>query len=1212
MSPFPSSENLIAIYSDIDPKYRQRLLDIGETTYSYRGRNLYNPVYFIRNMLRNAKISTEDKDEAQHALLYHYIIKPDDDAFFETFKENYSKKPLSKEEPDAHEKEIFKSLFVRDTPRPKKTDSVEDPDERFESNSDQQSTESPPPKKTPQEIQQRIDDLFTTMELSPDKWKLDFSEFDNEGKEMLFDKLVSFMESVVGNLAITNKYKFKFRVNNCWYSKPLTPELWNTLLEKLKNGSLIYDIDNKPPEYFYEKGGENIPEWSLFDSIGITRTVERPGARQSNKGSFFQHLCTLPDLDLTRYQIFSSLTKDNKMRSELKDCCFIYALKQTELFSKDVLNKMRMRINLRTQHQNDLDIICKEFNIKLVVKDINPSLKSTKKSRKARNRANGESHNYLGSENGTEVKMVLFDGHYFLHERTKYSAHFINHIEDFISESNRLDLSKIDIKTGGQDRRYIMSDKLVRVLMDKGYFKPITYSEFSIMKTVFYDDLKVKKIDRLEYNEEMCTRLIEQIKEKRYSKSNEHKSSPTFWYADFEADVTSKVHTPYMCCIHSLSGNIRKEFRGIDSGKDLLTYLPDNAYIYFHNLAYDIRFVANLGIKSSVIHGTKVYNSDIQYKGKLLHFRDTLPILSCKLSALPKMFHIDGVQKEIFPYKYYTLERLKLGVGVIRDAGQNEDKPWNEDDYKLFEHNIDQIGCRIDGANFDMWKYCSFYCNQDVNILRIAFNKFCKGFIRDFKINPFDFASISSLANEVFNQRVYYPNGNLYKVGGHVRKFMSQAIYGGRCMCALNKKWKVKGPISDYDAVSLYPSAMSRLYTVEGKPTVIDVPPNWTNLTEIPSELNNASAYVIDIKITKVDKHFQFPLIVQKTAEGLNLNDDTGIDDSHPVCMTVDNIYLEDLVEFQHITFDIIRGYKWMGKKDYRIQDEIRRIFNMRLKYKAEGNPLEQLYKLIMNSCYGKTIQRPIDKGYKYKLAGEEVDKYWQNNYNSIIEDIEIPNSSIHALRVIKPIDNHFNFSLLGIQVLSMSKRIMNEVMCLANDLGCRIYYQDTDSMHIMTEDLPKLEEAFKQKYGRELRGKNLGQFHSDFPTINGHNEIPISTDSIFLMKKMYIDKLTDSTGDIDYMIRGKGLTQNSISAVYNKHYNGDPMKLYEDLYNGNEVTFDLTEGQPCFKMNKNLTVSTLMEFRRKIKTNYSEGAALPLGRAAEGSDSCTANADSI
>ena len=60
--------------------------------------------------------------------------------------------------------------------------------------------------------------------------------------------------------------------------------------------------------------------------------------------------------------------------------------------------------------------------------------------------------------------------------------------------------------------------------------------------------------------------------------------------------------------------------------------------------------------------------------------------------------------------------------GVIADAGLNEDKKWNDDDYKLFNSNIDKIpGCRIDGEHFDMWKYASFYCQQDVNILRLGF-----------------------------------------------------------------------------------------------------------------------------------------------------------------------------------------------------------------------------------------------------------------------------------------------------------------------------------------------------------------------------------------------------------------------------------------------------------------------------------------------------------
>jgi hypothetical protein len=228
-----------------------------------------------------------------------------------------------------------------------------------------------------------------------------------------------------------------------------------------------------------------------------------------------------------------------------------------------------------------------------------------------------------------------------------------------------------------------------------------------------------------------------------------------------------------------------------------------------------------------------------------------------------------------------------------------------------------------------------------------------------------------------------------------------------------------------------------------------------------------------------------------------------------------------------------------------------------------------------MNSCDGKTIERAIEKDYIFKQDGDEFDKFMIKNYNTIIEDIKLKDSSVHMIKRSKPIDNHFNFSLLGIHVLSMPKGIMNEVMCLAYDENCKIYYQDIDSMHIRCEDLPRLESAFKNKYDRDLIGSGMRQFHSDFEKINGHDEIPHSKESFFLMKKMYLDVLTDSSGDIAYHIRWKGITQNSIKQ------HGDPIKLYSELFNGAEKTFDLTYQQSQFENHKNMTISTKHQFTR-------------------------------
>ena len=71
---------------------------------------------------------------------------------------------------------------------------------------------------------------------------------------------------------------------------------------------------------------------------------------------------------------------------------------------------------------------------------------------------------------------------------------------------------------------------------------------------------------------------------------------------------------------------------------------------------------------------------------------------------------------------------------------------------------------------------------------------------------------------------------------------------------------------------------------------------------------------------------------------------------------------------------------------------------------------------------------------------------------------------------------------MFGVSVLSMSKRIMNEVMCLAEDLGINIYYQDTDSMHIEHDKIQMLASEYKQIYHRELIGEDIiGCFHNDF-----------------------------------------------------------------------------------------------------------------------------------
>ena len=170
-----------------------------------------------------------------------------------------------------------------------------------------------------------------------------------------------------------------------------------------------------------------------------------------------------------------------------------------------------------------------------------------------------------------------------------------------------------------------------------------------------------------------------------------------------------------------------------------------------------------------------------------------------------------------------------------------------------------------------------------------------------------------------------------------------------------------------------------------------------------------------------------------------------------------------------------------------------------------------------MNSAYGKMIQKPIKDKFvykKYRTMKKHVDKktnkvtwneefpyakYMIKNSAKIIESNQI-SKNLYQIKTSKPIYDFATNTLLGVQVLSMSKRIMNEVMCTAEHLGIRIFYQDTDSMHIEKDRLAELATEFKNRFGRELIGKNLGQFHNDFDEVkDGY-----AHKSLFCGKKVY------------------------------------------------------------------------------------------------------------
>ena len=97
-------------------------------------------------------------------------------------------------------------------------------------------------------------------------------------------------------------------------------------------------------------------------------------------------------------------------------------------------------------------------------------------------------------------------------------------------------------------------------------------------------------------------------------------------------------------------------------------------------------------------------------------------------------------------------------------------------------------------------------------------------------------------------------------LNGVVREFIQKCMVGGRTMTRENKKWKVDLDLDDFDAVSLYPSAMDRLGGyLQGCPKILET--NGKTQEQLRSEINNYDGFFIECVVKKVGIHRQFPLL---------------------------------------------------------------------------------------------------------------------------------------------------------------------------------------------------------------------------------------------------------------------------------------------------------------------------------------------------------------
>jgi hypothetical protein len=890
--------------------------------------------------------------------------------------------------------------------------------------------------------------------------------------------------------------------------------------------------------------------------------------KKLHEGGFFPYY-NITELDLTEFQIFNNNTEINYIEKNNRDgryvnSCFINSLIQYGV-KDEIIQKIKLDVKTRDLPQKLIKFIAEKYKLHITVKKITDA-----------------KYNVLhyGDKQHDIIPLGLIENHYFIIKDVKVNSYALkNYFELYKKDADEW------FKYRCSDRKkelYISSYEVIKILVENKNTHLINIPYSDLYKTEYYNT--INEITVLDYNENDDTILSSDYYNNKFTQKDEVITV----FFDFETITEGEQHIPYVCVANDVS------FRGENCGLDMLIHIT-NLYkdykvirLIAHNAGYDFRFIYKYLHRVNLIERGKMllrgngyfYNRNLNKDFKL-EIQDSYSLISSPLSGFGKMFLLE-CRKEILPYSMYNkinVDKQFLNKEEIKPylksqvISNNNGIPMLKKDYDdyadKFYKNVKDWDCETDDGKIDIIKYSECYCFIDVDVLTKGYNTFKKWILEVCNLNIDNFVSLPSLANAYMVINGVYDG--VYLLSGTPRAFIQKCMVGGRTMISNNKKCIVNKSVDDFDAVSLYPSAMERLGGVlKGRPKII---------TDLTYEcIKNTDGYFIEIIVNEVNKKYKFPLMSNKDDDGIRVFSNQMIGQT----LFVDKNTLEDLIEFHEIKFTIIRGYYYDEGRNYKLKDTIRYLFDKRKEQKSLKNPIEQVYKLLMNSAYGKTLLKPFEYKIEYKNS-KEIDDYVSKYYNYIAEYEELPNKT-YRVKVVEPINKHFNMVHIGVEILSMSKRIMNEVMCLAENNNINMYYQDTDSIHIDTESVNLLSKLFKQKYNRDLIGNDMGQFHSDFNAGNLKGEIH-SIQSIYLGKKMYIDKLKGDGDEYEYHIRMKGVSKPSI--LY-ECYKQDitPIELYEKIYNGISVKFDLCCGgyKISFDFINIMNIMSKNNFSRVIK----------------------------
>ena len=726
-------------------------------------------------------------------------------------------------------------------------------------------------------------------------------------------------------------------------------------------------------------------------------------------------------------------------------------------------------------------------------------------------------------------------------------------------------------------------------------------------------------------------------------------------------EIFEKYGTSYEGYRRIMKLNFVKNFPGRREFKDKW----EPPIIYFHHLGYDVqpfltRFVPDHR-KQPIMKGAVYYSVSFKFIGEVFELRNSLTLITMGIAKFPKAFlpkeeqakmikevyAYEAINKHLLDYRKKTRPGFWVTLDTLHDAIEAFEKKKNkEEQEKLYDDLVKtasrpEVNC-IDGDLFDVGKYTIYYCERDVDLLKVGLHSWdamgmqdtskstFKGVPPFGKFDVFNFLSAPAIAqalteikirkygncfdprlpqadngfpckladrHAVYERQPEFRDYHTFKYTGRLRKFMLLATTGGRCTlanetcqkidCLMNPDVKelydkvVRGEkltdeerqfmfdhtIQDFDARSLYPTAMSRSFIPLGIPEFFKCPPGTTEELLKKEPLPDDAYYVIT-KV-KYDKELAIPCNCWKQVKPEPRCRWTN-DVPQDVQLVRKQTDLLTMMEVQGAHFEIIGGCKWTHGKYEAIQEFMPQLYEFRRLNHSGGfdHPIQEVAKLLMNSFYGKNVtkvrefeekmfplnpwQKQKDGSFKRVNGFDLVQDFIKKNFRKIVGLRLL--GGIISLKIRTEDTGKFD-ACFGCEVLAGSRALICRVSAAIEEITKNpALYTDTDSLHVYGWQIGAISEWFQNKFGIPMIGGELGQFHPDFEP-QGFKPGEKFLGSVFFCgvgKKVYIDEVFGDQGSTYFHKRAKGIRAEWLSKdEYKQLYEGEVLEKDCDACGG-------------------------------------------------------------